>query len=302
MTTRAQKVDEILRTDPFYDPSVNLDLSAFPHLQPLADETADDEFAPIDTRGMGVGSSALKRFLNAPDREAVQELRDPEALKRYDEQYGNGSTVYASGAPFQIYLRDGKWNARGKVKGQLHRFTADTRDALYPKIMGAVNQNVIKELTRSQELEVIRLCQSGRSNEGIARYLEYRLGPERGASYDSPTELTSDPALLPVLNECASFTFFHSRPDVQNSLEFESFAEDYLAERPVTHQLLSFAWEAFQRQQKEQYRYELLAPEEPVTDARTIQRSLEDASDSDIERMLNSTKREFVRQVRAGTR
>jgi hypothetical protein len=72
-----------------------------------------------------------------------------------------------------------------------------------------------------------------------------------------------------------------------------------LAERPVTHQLLSFAWEAFQRQQKEQYRYELLTPEEPATDARTIQRSLEDASDGDIEKVMTSTKREFVKQVLA---
>jgi hypothetical protein len=298
--TKQQTLDEILRTDPFYDPSVNLDLSAFPHLQPLADAPADDEeFAP-NARGK-MDSSALKRFISSPDREAVQELRDPEALRRYDEQHGSGTVVHASGIPFQVIERDGKWFARGKVNGQLHRFTADTRDALYPKITGAVNQNVIKELTRSQELEIIRYCQSGRSNEGIARYLEYRIGQERGASYDSPTELTSDPALLPVLNECASFTFFHSRPDVQNSPEFESFAQDYLAERPVTHQLLSFAWEAFLLAQKEQYRYELLAPPEPE-DARTIQRSFEDATDSDIEKMMNSTKREFVRQVKAGTR
>jgi len=89
---------------------------------------------------------------------------------------------------------------------------------------------------------------------------------------------------------------------VQDSPEFQSFADAYLADRPATHQLLSAAWDAFLRAQKEQYRYELLAPEEPAADARTIQRSLEDATDSDIEKMMNSTKREFVRQVRAGVR
>src|SRR5258708_4973083 len=283
--TAAEKLQEAINSDPFLaGDDVHLDLTSFPHLIPLADATDDvEEFASIDTRGMGLGSSALKRFLNAPDRESIAEMHDPDLLKKYDEQHGSGTVVYASGIPFKVTERGGRWHAQGKVSGQLHRFTADSRDALYPKITGAVNQNTVKELSRTQELEIIRLCQSGRQNEGIARYLEYRIGQERGASYDSPTELTSDPALLDVMNECASFTFFHSRPDVQNSPEFESFTEDYLAERPVTHQLLSFAWEAFQRQQKEQYRYELLAPEEPAADARTIQRSLEDASDGDIE-------------------
>jgi hypothetical protein len=154
-------------------------------------------------------------------------------------------------------------------------------------------------LTGTQELEVIRLCQSGRQNEGIARYLEYRIGEERGSRYDSAAELTSDPALLPVMNECASFTWFHSRPDVEDSPEFQAFADAYLAERPVTHDLLNAAWEAFQRAQKEQYRYELLAPEEPATNPRVIQQSLDDASDADIEKMMNSTKREFVKQALA---
>jgi hypothetical protein len=299
-TPKTVDLSEILKSDPFYSPDTLLDLSSYPHLVPLADAPEEtDEFAMPDRASKGLGSADLKKFLANPDRESVAELHDPEALKKYDEQYGNGSTVYASGVPFQVYLRDGKWNARGKVNGQLHRFTADTRDALYPKIMGVVNQNVIKELTRTQELEIIRLCQSGRGNEGIARYLEYRLGPERGASYNSPTELTSDPALLPVLNECASFTFFHSRPDVQNSPEFESFAQDYLAERPATHQLLSFAWEAFQRQQREQYRYELLAPEAENAPTAT---QIDDLDDVSVNRLMVDTKRQFAREVRAGVR
>src|SRR5258708_6688374 len=221
--TAAEKLQEAINSDPFLAGNdVNLDLSGFPHLQALPDEDADaEEFASIDTRGMGLGSSALKRFLTAPDREAIQELRDPEALKKYDMEHGSGETVYANNIAFSISQKAGRWHAKGTTPdGTVHRFVADSRDALYPKITNAVNQNTVKELTRSQELEVIRLCQSGRSNEGIARYLEYRIGPERGASYNSPTELTSDPALLPVLNKCGFFTWFHSRPDVQDSQEF----------------------------------------------------------------------------------
>jgi hypothetical protein len=247
--TAAEKLQEAIASDPFLSGNdVHLDLTSYPHLIPLADAPDEnDEFAMPDRTSKGLGSADLKKFLANPDRESVAELHDESLLKKYDEQHGSGTVVYAGGAPFKVTERGGKWHAQGKVNGQLHRFTADTRDALYPKITSAVNQNTVKDLTRSQELEVIRLCQSGRQNEGIARYLEGRIGQERGASYDSPTELTSDPALLPVLNECASFTWFHSRPDVQDSPEFQSFADAYLAERPVTHQLLDAAWDAFQR-------------------------------------------------------
>jgi len=297
--TAAEKLQEAINSDPFLAGNdVNLDLSGFPHLQTLADAPAE-EFAPIDTRGMGIGSSALKRFLTAPDREAVQELRDPEALKKFDEQHGSGTVVHASGIPFKVTERGGKWHSQGKVNGQLHRFTADSRDALYPKIMGAVNQNVIKELTRSQELAVIRLCQAGRENEGIALYLEGRIGEDRGSRYGSAAELTSDVALLDVMNECASFTWFHSRPDVQDSPEFQSFADAYLAERPVTHQLLDAAHDAFRREQKQQYRHELLKPE-PET-APTA-RQIDELDDASVDRLMVDTKKQFVREVRAGTR
>src|SRR6266481_4430501 len=125
----ALTLEEIRQSDPFITEDTNLDLSAFPWLKPLADAPVDDDkFAPVDTQGMGAGSSALKRFLNAPDREAIQGLKDPELLKQYDEQHGSGTTVYASNVPFQVSQRDGKWHAKGKTPdGTVHRFTANSR-------------------------------------------------------------------------------------------------------------------------------------------------------------------------------
>jgi hypothetical protein len=184
--------------------------------------------------------------------------------------------------------------------GTVHRFVADSRDDLYPKITKVTNQNIIKALTRSQELEVIRLCQSGRENEGIARYLEYRIGEERGSTYDSPAQVTSDPALLDVMNECASFTWFHARPDVQDSPEFQSFANAYLADRPaITHQLLDSAHDAFLRAQKQQYRHELLKPEPETA---PTPRQIDELDDASVNRLMVDTKREFAREVRAGVR
>src|SRR5258706_10420793 len=113
--TAAEKLQEAINSDPFLAGNdVNLDLSGFPHLQTLPDADAE-EFAPIDTRGMGIGSSALKRFLNAPDRESIAEMHDIDLLRKFDEQQGDGTVVYANEVPFKIYQRDGKWNAKGKT-------------------------------------------------------------------------------------------------------------------------------------------------------------------------------------------
>src|SRR5260370_32876126 len=154
---------EVLESDPFYSPDTNLDLSAFPWLKPLADAPVDDgKFAPLDRRGMGMGSSDLKKFLTNPDRESVAELRDPEALRKFDEQHGSGVTVYASNIPFQISQRNGKWRAKVTTPdGKVHRFTADTRDALFPKITNAVSQNAVRELTESERLQAERMTQCG---------------------------------------------------------------------------------------------------------------------------------------------
>lgn len=298
--TAAEKLQEAIASDPFLAGNdVHLDLSGFPNLQPLANATAEDEFAPIDKRGMGLGSADLKKFLASPDRESVAELHDADLLKRYDDAH-SGTVVHASGIPFQVIERAGRWHARGKVNGQLHRFSGESKDAVYAKIMESVNQHVIKELTRTQELEIIRFCQSGRSDEGIARYLEYRIGQERSSSYDSPAQVTSDPALLDVMNECASFTWFHSRPDVQDSPEFQSFANAYLADRPaVTHALLDGAWSAFEKRQRTSALFAPVREMEKPASPREIEKGLEDLSDADIEKMMTSTKREFARQALA---
>src|SRR5258708_2635741 len=109
--TAAEKLQEAIFSDPFLAGNdVHLDLTSYPHLIPLADAKDEvEEFAPIDTRGMGRGSADLKNFLANPDRESVAELHDPEALRKFDEQRGSGTTVYANEIPFQVYQRNGKW-------------------------------------------------------------------------------------------------------------------------------------------------------------------------------------------------
>jgi hypothetical protein len=301
--------EEVLKSDPFYSPDTNLDLSAFPWLNPLADAPVDDDkFAPVDTRGMGVGSSALKKFLANPDRESVAELRDAELLKQYDEQQGSGSAIYASNIPFQIIQREGKWHAKGTTPdGSVHRFTADTRDGLYPKITNAVRQNTVRKLTEPQRLEVIRLCQSGDRITAIGVYLKHCIGEERASEYDSPVEMMTDPRLVPIMDECANFCWFHSNPHAIDTPEWGEYRDRILAGRPATFQLLDAIWLRYQDHLERENRSALLgqlhAPDEPeVVDPTEVESSLEDASDADIEKMMTATKREYIKHVRAGVR
>jgi hypothetical protein len=281
---QATTPEEVLRSDPFYSPDTNLDLSAFPWLRPLADAPVDDgKFAQLDRRGMGMGSSDLKKFLTNPDRESVAELRDPEALKKYDEQHGSGTTVYASNVPFQISQRGGKWRAQGKTPdGTVHRFTADTRDGLFPKITNAVSETSVRELSDGERLQVVRIAQSGDPRGAISKYLEFSIGQRRASSYGDAEELLADPRLAQVFDECSMLTWFASRPRVEDSDEFQEFLQRYRGGRPLNHDLLDGAYAAFSNERNR------IVFAEPPRDEGTTERALtaadlENLSDEQIE-------------------
>src|SRR5580704_7384683 len=294
MATAKLTVEEIRQSDPWRTDDLRLDLSAYPHLTPLADAPVDDDkFAPLPHEQKR-DTGELKKFLTAPDREAIEWLKDPELLKQYDEQHGKGTTVYASNVPFRIYQREGKWRAKGTTPdGTVHKFTAATRDGLFPKITSAVNENTIRALTDSERLQVVRLAQSGNTNGAIARYLEFAIGVERASRYRSPEEMLGDPALAEVFDECSLLTWFAGRPNVQDSEEWSQFLDLYAGGRPYTHQLLDGAYTAFEKSQytaalfgNTRVREEQATPPTP--------RQIEDLDDAQVERLFTDTKREFV--------
>jgi hypothetical protein len=293
--TKAAQLDAILKSDPFYSSDTNLDLSAFPHLQEsLAAPEPEEKFAPLDTRGMGLGSSDLKALLRNPDREAIKELRDPELLRRFDEEHGDGRTVYAGGVPFQIAHRDGRWRAKGETpNGTVHRFTAATRDDLFPKINRAVSENTVRELSPGERLECVRLAQSGQIREAIARYLEFAIGRARASRYDDANALLGDPALTEVFDDACMLTWFAARPNVQDSDDWGAFLQNYAGGRPLTHDLLDGAWHSFEHQHTSHLLdTRLLDAREPtVTD-------LNDLDDETINKTFWSTLKHAARSGR----
>jgi hypothetical protein len=145
-------------------------------------------------------------------------------------------------------------------------------------------QTTIRELTQSQRLEIIRLCQGGQKYEAIDRYLAYAIGHRQ--RYANDAAMLSDPALLPILNRIAEETWFYSEPEAPNSAEWHTFKQAFVASRPLTHDLLDAAYEKFKRTPR------LLAPtpiEEP--DPREIVDDLNEMTDEEIDRTYAATVR-----------
>jgi hypothetical protein len=265
---RQQRIDEILKNDPWYTADTRLDLSQFPHLIPR-ESTQEDKFAPLDTRG--TGSNELKEFLT----------------QQTAERDAGPSVVHVGEHKFRITYRDGVWTADGEVNGQRHRYTAPDREALLGKLM-KVARPAIRELTQAQRLEVVRMCQAGEKYKAIDLYIHYALGH----LHRSDEQLLADPALLPLLDQIAEETWFYSEPDAPDSEEWHAFKEQFAANRPLNHDILDSAFAAFKEAApRVREMDEAEEPEEPEPD-------LNDLSDEEVQKVYTATVRQSARSAR----
>lgn len=288
-----------------YDPEFGgLCLDGFPHLVARDVTPIDDGLAPLDTSGMGAGSSALKQFLSNPDREAIVAMRDPELLKKYDEQHGAGAVVYANNIPFSISQKAGRWHAKGTTPdGQLHRFTADSRDELFPKITAAVRENTVRALTPDEELHIQRLAQSGDESAAFGQYFLSRIGPQVASMEDPLTELLSDPKYRTVCDEAAFFVWTAQTDTYVPDAAFEEMVFRAAKSKPLSGRLITSIWIQYLDEKQRQDRSALLSQlGEPAVPAPPTTEQLNNLDDASVERLMADTKKQYVREVRAGVR
>lgn len=279
----AKTVEEVLRSDPFYSPDTNLDLSGHPAFHSATIPPAKPD--PFEPRDSGVGRNDLRKFIENETAEKTP-----------------ATVVHVLDEPFAVFYDKGTWRATGKLAGMKHALTGKSRDEVLNKLIHLsqrVEAEAIHDLTPSQEIEIARLCQSGNRGEGIARYLEYRIG-ERAEQYGNGSEMVSDPELQNVMAECAYFCWLNSRADVRDSEEFRTFLSDYAGSRPINFDLLDAGWTAFLPHQDKQSREAAVArfakPEE--LSAKEVQAKLEDMSDEEIKKQYWSTAKAIARAAR----
>jgi hypothetical protein len=259
-----------------YDPNMGgLDLSGFPHLTPLHDESfIDDRFAPMEKSTNG--SADLRAFL----------------AQQINEQTPT-SIVHAGGCQFKVSFHDGMWHA-DEIGGTRHRYQDRDRDTLLGKLGQIAKQNAYRELTESQKLEVIRLAQSGDRLSAVGTYLKHSIGEAGMSKYSSPIEAMYDPALVPIMSKCAEFVWFHSNSHAVDSPEWHAYKDRVLAGRPVTIELLQAIWMRWQV-----YLEDRPAPQqaEIPDEPEDVLEDLNDLSDEQIEQIYKGTVRASARSA-----
>lgn len=291
-TAQAKKLE-----DPFRDESMKVPLCGEPGYQhpDAGDDFYDPRFAGLDTRGSGMDSKGLKEFLSNPDRESILDTRDPELVAEYNRQHAV-SVVHCAGVPFQVKQRDGKWFAKGDVDGQIHRFTADTRDEVLSKAMRCIQENTVpapRNLTAAEKMAVVRRVQAGDLRGAFIEYMRLAIGEERADGYENENAFLSDPALQPAFDDATLLIWFAARPAVEDSPEFHSFLSAYRGGRPLNLDLLDAAHAAWKAHAEKRVRADAVArftkQEEPTPGE--IADGLEEMTDAQLDAQYKAVVR-----------
>jgi hypothetical protein len=283
--------------DPFLTPDTNLDLSGCPSFRELSseDETSDPFLGGDWAKLTAENRDSLKTGVIA-----LANLRDPEIRSHLkglgiEDPTESRDFFLASGEQAKAYLGDdGVWRVtiffeNGTQKTYKFENAASRESA---QIMAArhVARTVVnvKKLSKSQELDVIRMCQVGKIQDAIVNFLFFSLG-------EIDTDPLNDPRYLPVCNQAVWFCFIHSTPDY--TPDAKPFMEKFLAGREaLTVHLLQIAFKRFQEDQK---RITLLPRNgEQDTQIQNSEIDLESLSDEEISRLREDSLRAYAKQGR----
>jgi hypothetical protein len=275
----------------------NLDTRGLPGFQhgPGKEESfIDDRFGGLVLENRQSLRQAIGQLVGSNDAEVNA------ILERAGIENPNApSTVYVSEQPFRVSFKDGSWYGKGVFNRELRRFMGNSRDAVLAKIMALAKREAIRELTEEEKLQVIRLAQSGDRLSAIGTYLRFAIGEARAAQYNSPVEMMGDPKLVPIMDECANFCWFHSNPYALDTPAWHDYKKRILAGRPATFQLLDAIWLRYQDHIENAMKTDEQQSEEP---AEADPRWMDDLDDAEVNQLMASTKRQYAREVRAGRR
>jgi hypothetical protein len=277
-----------------------LDLSGSPSLQPLPDA----KFESSDAKGFNnvivAGSNPLREFVDDPDPVSLQrlseELNDPDLAQRVrDDQEGIVAETFVKANP-SYFKSDYNYSAiRGYLDQHQLAFTSENLNAAFGSLSRTgqleVRPGHAKALTETELLHIISLTKNGQLEDAVGQYLDYSL-PDAGDHWADTTEFLSDPDTLKVRNQACYFVWFHSRP-VQDSPEFKEFARKFFKLKPVhTISDLDDCLVAFERNQKDVFRQNMIREPEPVT-----AENLNDLSDDAVNKLTQSTLQQRAREM-----
>ncbi len=304
------KLDEILRSDPFYSPDTLLDLSGFPsHLQKQPGDAAED----FDKNGFPVLGrqdgelKGLREFVQNPDSEAVEriagETSDPELLERVEDGRAEQAAKEFKAAHPDYYATQHNNEA---LADYLEEFGLEITAQNFAKAFRALSRagqlearpGSYRRLTEAEKLHCGQLAATGRVDEAISEYVTTALGDEADtiAESTSAEAFLSDPAYRPLVIEATLFAWQNSRHDFSPTRERLAFLKDYCGNRFVTVGLLDAAWKACQRAEQDARLDTTFAAPDAVAEAEPTPQSLDDLEDGELEKLYHRSAGEIARQ------
>jgi hypothetical protein len=325
-------------TQRFIDESFGqLDLSGCVSLlQPPSEDSQlpDPRFAPLDDRGRGLGSSALKQAVEelAHDPEVqeqvARETGNPELLKEW--QYGRAEQVaiefmrlnpsyHRCEENWEALIQTLALNALGwhedmatteEVQEELITRGFWTVENLTSAFRSLSRQGVLevkpgqpRTLTERERRAIAMQASSGDIEGAIARYLLRRAPEEKAHAFmDAPTTIdaldeVADPELARIVREAVWFCWENGRPNYSPNRERRRFMQDYIAGRIPTARLLDEAWAACQAAEKDALRSGLLQQVSEPDDTQHAP-NLDGLSDEAIDSLYHRTLRKMAEDSR----
>jgi hypothetical protein len=295
----------------------------------------DERFAPLDDRGLGLGSSALKRAVedlaNDPEvqEQVARETGNPELLKEW--QYTKAEQVardfmrqnpsyFRCQENWETLVHTLALNALG-----WHEDMATTEEAqeelikrgcwivenLASAFKALFRQGVLevkpgrpRTITERERRAIALQASSGDIEGAIARYLLRRAPEEKADAFmDAPTTIdaldeVADPELARVVSEAVWYCWTNGRPNYSPTPERRKFMQEYVAGRIPTARLLDEAWAACQAAERDTLRSGLLQQVSEPDDTQHAP-NLDGLSDEAIDSLYHRTLRKVAEDSRS---
>jgi hypothetical protein len=298
-----------------------VDLSAFPALNPLPPEPKhDDRFArEYGDAALRRSSADLRRFLSDPDAEALEQVgtetgnldfladvRDQraeavvQAFKQTRPHYLPTSRNFEAMVTTLSYNALPKSEQAGDVNDvcdlliQRGYFTIENLQAVYDALdrEGILDKPAgePRNLSERERLRVARLAQAGRVDEAIGEYLRCALDGD-----EPDMSLVHDPKYRGLCNDAVYEVFQNVQLDYVETAARKAYLMRFAGTRPLTIVLLQQAWKSCQENEKRRERSQLFAAPEaqPVTE-----KQIEALDDSAVERLYHDSLRAYADTMR----
>ena len=273
----AKKLAKVIASDPFLKgDDVHLDLGGFPSLQPLTNETfEDDKFAPLS----GSGSSDARDLRTFIEQEA-------------NRAQGPDEVSLGKGVVGKITHDGQQWICDFNHQGKQMRTRDVSRDDCLMKASRYVfnHRPDVRKLDENELRTVAMMAQCGDAAAAAEKYLKFAI-PNIG---ELGEKVFTDPRFADVIDTAVWTAWAYSHDDYSlGDREFRRYAKDYCKNKRYTLTLLDNAWAAYKSEVQKAERDKLFAPEpEPAPRAADF----EAMGDSQIDLQYKAVAKAFARR------